>query len=238
MQYARLALALLVLGGCTAITSSTTRDRQAASTQNPTAQDPTQLGTRQLEVRILDVPFDTAYRAATQAFFSIGYSITHSDKASGILTGTRTVGVTEMRREVQKAREEARQYQEQAQQEQIGRSILGLIPYVGLGAVLLPGSQPPPEREITEPSTFVVTMLLQPGGEKQTQIRFKMQKDGEPVWDQVTIDRLWVTTQREAMMEEGEPPSVDPSVQKSTQPTQEKVAPKPKPTPAKTQGKK
>ena len=42
-------------------------------------------------------------------------------------------------------------------------------------------------------------------GNKETQIRFKMQKDGEPVWDQVTIDRLWVTTQREAMIESGPP---------------------------------
>ena len=52
-------------------------------------------------------------------------------------------------------------------------------------------------------------MLLQSIGEKQTQIRFKMQKDGEPVWDQVTIDRLWVMTQREAMIESG-PPAVNP----------------------------
>jgi hypothetical protein len=35
-----------------------------------------------------------------------------------------------------------------------------------------------------------------------------MQKDGEPVWDQTTIDRLWVTTQREAMIESGPPPAV------------------------------
>ena len=52
-------------------------------------------------------------------------------------------------------------------------------------------------------------MLLQPMGKenKETQIRFKMQKDGEPVWDQTTIDRLWVTTQREAMIESGPPPA-------------------------------
>jgi len=34
------------------------------------------------------------------------------------------------------------------------------------------------------------TMLLQPMGNKETQIRFKIQKDGEPVWDQTVIDRL------------------------------------------------
>ncbi len=39
---------------------------------------------------------------------------------------------------------------------------------------------------------------------------FKTQKDGEPVWDQTTIDRLWVTTQREAMIESG-PPAEKPA---------------------------
>ena len=50
-------------------------------------------------------------------------------------------------------------------------------------------------------------MPLQQMGAKETQIRFKMQKDGEPVWDQTTIDRFWVTTQREAMIESGPPPA-------------------------------
>ena len=50
-------------------------------------------------------------------------------------------------------------------------------------------------------------MLLRPMGNRETQIRFKMQKDGEPVWDQTTIDRVWVTTQREAMIESGPPPA-------------------------------
>lgn len=56
-------------------------------------EDPSQLGSRQIEVRTLDVNYDTAYRSATQALLSIGYAINHSDKTSGILTGTRAVGV-------------------------------------------------------------------------------------------------------------------------------------------------
>jgi hypothetical protein len=36
-----------------------------------------------------------------------------------------------------------------------------------------------------------------------------MQKDGEPVWDQTTIDRLWVTTQREAMIDAGPPATAE-----------------------------
>jgi hypothetical protein len=89
------------------------------------------------------------------------------------------------------------------------------VPYVGWAAALIPGSQPPKVRDINEPSSLQVTMLLQPAGEKQTQIRFKMQKDGEPVWDQTTIDRLWVTTQREAMIESG-PPANQPVTQQGT----------------------
>ena len=46
----------------------------------------------------------------------------------------------------------------------------------------------------------------------EMQIRFKMQKDGEPVWDKITIDRQWVTTQRAAMIEAGPPPAETPAV--------------------------
>jgi len=60
-------------------------------------------------------------------------------------------------------------------------------------------------------------VLGQPMGNKETQIRFKMQKNGEPVWDQTTIDRLWVTTQREAMIESGPPPATNaPANQQGT----------------------
>ena len=52
-------------------------------------------------------------------------------------------------------------------------------------------------------------------GAKETQIRFKMQKDGEPDWDQTTIDRLWVATQREAMIESGPPPETATTPQSS-----------------------
>ena len=52
---------------------------------------------------------------------------------------------------------------------------------------------------------------------KETQIRFKMQKDGEPVWDRVTIDKLWVTTQRKCMIE-SEPPTMQTSPQQSGTP--------------------
>jgi hypothetical protein len=48
-------------------------------------------------------------------------------------------------------------------------------------------------------------------------IGFKIQKDGEPVRDQTTIDRLWVTTQREAMIESGPPSASNNPQQPSTQ---------------------
>jgi hypothetical protein len=189
-------------------------------------EDPSQLGARQIEVRSLDVSFEVAYRSATQALLSLGYSINHSDRASGILTGSRSVGVTEMRQEVKKAQAEMKQYQEQVEKETTARTVFGLVPYVGWLAGLIPGSKPPEQKDIKEPSSLQITMLLQPMGKenKETQIRFKMQKDGEPVWDQVTIDRLWVTTQREAMIESGPPPAASaPPSQEGTSSTDQKA---------------
>jgi hypothetical protein len=97
------------------------------------------------------------------------------------------------------------------QKETTARTALGFVPYVGWLALawLVPGSKPP-EQNIKEPTNLQITMLLHSMGNKETQIRFKMQKDGEPVWDQTTIDRLWVTTQREAMIESGPPPAEKP----------------------------
>ncbi len=64
-----------------------------------------------------------------------------------------------------------------------------------------------------EPAAFCVVTQERAGffvgprvrvlGKSQPSIRFKMQKDGKPGWNQTTIDRLWVTTQREAMIESG-----------------------------------
>lgn len=39
------------------------------------------------ETRPLDAPFAEVYAAATEALFDLGYTMTHSDKESGILVG-------------------------------------------------------------------------------------------------------------------------------------------------------
>ena len=145
-------------------------------TNSVNSQDPTQLGTRQIEVRTLEVSQNTAYNAAMQAFFSLGYSINHTDKTSGIITGSRTTGTKE------------------AKDSQKTKTVLGFVPYVGMASLLLPDK---------EPTAHQVTMLLQPMSPSRTQIRFKMQANGEAVWDSIAVDQLWVTTQREAMLESG-----------------------------------
>lgn len=172
MRYLGFVPGLLLLAGCATTTST---------------QEPTQLAARQIEVRELEVPYDVAYGAATQAMFSLGYTIDHSDKTSGILTGSRMVGL-------KAAKEEARR-------KRTTGAVLGLIPYVGM---LAPLTQLSPS---TEPHSLQITMYLHAKGEKRTEIRFKMQVDGEPAWDPVTIDQLWVATQREAMIEAGPSPS-------------------------------
>lgn len=168
MRYLGLMIVLFFLAGCVT---------------TPSTQDPTQLAARQIEVRELEVPYEVAYGAATQAMFSLGYKIDHSDKASGILTGSRTVGLKAAK--------------EEAKKKMATGTMLAMIPYVGM---LAPLTQLTPS---TEPHALQITMYLHAKGEKRTEIRFKMQVDGEPAWDPVTIDQLWVATQREAMVETG-----------------------------------
>ncbi len=108
---------------------------------------------------------------------------------------------------------------------QTARTVMGIVPYIGWLAHLFPGTRAPAPTDIQQPNGFQVTMLLQSMSEKRTQIRFKMKKDGEPVWDQVTIDRLWVTTQREAMIETG-PSAANPSTPNSPAEKEDEPAPK------------
>ena len=45
---------------------------------------------------------------------------------------------------------------------------------------------------------------------KKTERRCFLRRDREPIWDQTTIDRLWVATQTEAMIETGPSPETSP----------------------------
>ncbi len=177
MKFCILFLMLIGIIGC-------------ATSVDTSGQDPTQLGARQLEVRTLDVSYEIAYQAAMHAFFSIGYSIQHSDRASGVLTGSRLVDI-----------------KEEKKRRKFKTAMYALPPFFKIIGFLTPGK---------ESTTFQITMLLKPNDSKQTQIRFKMQVDGEPVWDQLSIDRLWVATQREAMVETGPPPTTPPTTLTTT----------------------
>lgn len=53
-------------------------------------------------------------------------------------------------------------------------------------------------------SEIDVTMFLSPAGDKQTRMRIGLGRDGKIVVDQQIIDRIWVITQREALIESGE----------------------------------
>jgi hypothetical protein len=43
-----------------------------------------------METRDMRISYDAAYKAASNAFFAIGYTIKHSDKSSGILVGSKS----------------------------------------------------------------------------------------------------------------------------------------------------
>lgn len=237
MRY--LLATLIALAGCiptTMMTQTSTQSpiKPASTVRKPPIQtgpvtiqtqtggnEPTQLVARQMEMRRLEVPYDVAWQAATQAMFTLGYSIEHSEKASGILNGSRMVGVGDFERETGRRQEEFKQKQEEYKQKQKEwkrkvdeQSTLSMIPYVGLFAAMSPTPESPEfpgmdDSPMQRPRSLHMTISLKPLDEKSTGIRFKMQIDGEPAWDPATIDKLWVTTEREAMIEEGPvPPSV------------------------------
>lgn len=72
-----------------------------------------------------------------------------------------------------------------------------------------------------------LTMFLAPAGEKQTRLRIGVMKDGEVVTDQQIIDNIWVVTQREALVEQGEqvPPEIEKKVKGIFSPEADKEAP-------------
>ncbi len=49
----------------------------------------TQAEIKALETREMDCGYDDAYKAAANGLFALGFTVSHSDKASGILTGVR-----------------------------------------------------------------------------------------------------------------------------------------------------
>lgn len=49
----------------------------------------TQAEIKYLETREIDLPYDESYRAAMNGLFSLGFTIEHSDKESGVVTGKR-----------------------------------------------------------------------------------------------------------------------------------------------------
>ena len=128
---------------------------------------PGQLSLRAIEVRPIDAPYDTAYRAATHAIFALGLTISHTEKDSGIITATRD-------------------------EKNVGKKIGMVLAFGVLGAMM-------------DTDTHLhLTMFLSPSGDKKTKLRIGLTKDDEIVTDQTIIDRIWVLTQREALIEIGE----------------------------------
>lgn len=218
MRY--LLAALITLAGCIPATMMTQTSTQSPITPASTVKaepirtgpitiqtqtggaEPTQLGAHQIEVRRLEVPYDVAYGAATQAMSTLGYTIIHSDKVSGILTGSRMVGVQTQKQEIAQKKSEIKEKQKKAEE----MDSMGWLPYVGWAYSLEANKirkSMPDLSEINEPKELNITMILKSLDEKSTRIRFTMLIDGEPAWDTVVIDKLWVTTEREAMIEEG-----------------------------------
>lgn len=128
---------------------------------------PGQLALRAIEVRPIDAPMEVAFRAATHAFFALGFTIKHTDRAGGLLIASNVDKGT-------------------------GKK-MGWILLFGVAGAF-----------INTETTTDITMFLSPVKEKRTNLRVGVAVNGEVVTDQEVIDRIWVITQREALVEQGE----------------------------------
>ncbi len=129
---------------------------------------PGQLATRAIETRIIDADFDTAYRAASHAMFALGFTISHTEKESGILVGRFT-------------------------DPHKGRKVGYVLLFGVVGAL------------IDTKETFDVTLFLIPrrDEENKTTLRIQMAIDGKPKLNNEVVSRIWIVTQRAAMLEAG-----------------------------------
>jgi len=126
---------------------------------------------------------EVAFRAATHAFFALGFTLKHTDRAAGILTASNVDKGT-------------------------GKKVAWIL------LLGLPGAF------INTETTTDITMFLSPAGEKRTNLRVGVAVDGKVVTEQEVIDRIWVITQREALVEQGAdvPPELEEKAKKILEP--------------------
>jgi hypothetical protein len=128
---------------------------------------PGQLATRAIEIRYLEADYATAFKAATHAFFALGYTIKHSDRPSGILVGSNETSD--------------------------GSAKFGWMLLLGVAGALMDTD-----------TNQEITLLLDKGkDDKRTTLRIQMLINGKAQVDPTTVDRIWIVTQREAMVIKG-----------------------------------
>lgn len=166
---------------------------------------PGQLASRAIEVRPIDAPYDTAFRAAVHTIQFLNMTIIHTEKDAGLIVGTSTDPGTGKKAT--------------AVLGPMAASVLllgplGLIIGAPVGAAL--GS-------MNTETKMDLNLYLYPTGEKRTRLRINFAVDGKPVEDPIMIDRIWVIMQREALIELGEPvpPKLEERAQKILNPPPE-----------------
>jgi len=167
---------------------------------------PGQLASRAIEVRPIDAPYDTAFRAAIHTVQFLNLTITHTEKDAGLIVATATDPGTGKKAAA------------------IGIPIVASIILLGPLGLIIGAPIGAALGTIDSATKFDLNLFLYPLGEKQTRMRISISADGKPVDDQQTIDRIWVITQREALIELGEPvpPELEQKAQKILSPPTEK----------------
>ncbi len=158
-----------------------------SSCSSATALSPGHLASRAIEVRPIDTPYDTTFRAAVHTVQFLNLTNTHTEKDAGLIVETTTDPGTSKKAAA------------------IGTPIVASIILLGPLGLLIGAPIGAALGTIDTSTKFDLNLFLYPLGEKQTRMRISISADGKPVDDQQTIDRIWVITQREAVIELGEP---------------------------------
>ncbi len=167
--------------------------------------DPGQLASRAIEVRPIDAPYDTAFRAAVHTMQFLNMTIIHTEKDAGLIVGTSTDPGTGKKATAV-----------------LGPMAVSVLLLGPLGLIL--GAPVGSALGAMDTETKMdLNIFLYPTGKKRTRMRINFAVDGKPVKDPIMIDRIWVIMQREALIELGEPvpPELEERAQKILTPPPE-----------------
>lgn len=133
----------------------------------------TQTEIKTFETRTVDAPFEQVYSAATEGLFDLGYTISHSDKSTGVLVG----------------------------QKRVLRDFAKEFSWAKVMIDVLDDDKVSSSSEKDKYEMLELTLFIQSLDQKTTKVRIKTAVDKQAKFDKDAVDQAWVYIQRQVLME-------------------------------------